>query len=113
MAESIVTSIDRRSIGEQLKKIGNRLQIGFRLEEEAQKSLTELIARRNIFTHANGIVNSAYQSLVPESPFPLGKQLDVTYEYWMKGLQLLHTVCNQLLESIFGRHCQGIAAPTV
>jgi len=105
MAESTVTSIDRHSIDDQLAKIRNRLQIGFKLDQTVQKQLTEVIARRNIFTHANGIVNGAYLSLVPDSPYSRGTQLEVTYQYWIAGHDLLRTVCTRLLESILARHC--------
>jgi hypothetical protein len=105
MAESTVTSIDRHSSDEQFAKIRNRLQIGFNPDETVQKQLTEIIARRNVFTHANGIVNSAYLNLVPDSPFPRGTQLEVDYQYWIDGHDLLRTICTRLLEAILARHC--------
>jgi hypothetical protein len=113
MAESTVTSIDRHSIKDQLKKMGKRLQTEFKVEEEVQNRITEVIARRNIFTHANGIVDSAYLKLVPDSPHTIGTKLEVSYPYWMDGHQLLRQVCDQLLQSLFARHCAGVAAPTV
>jgi hypothetical protein len=114
MTEVTVSGIERHPFDEQFRKIAGCLQIdGAKMEETTLKSVTELMARRNIFTHANGIVNSAYRSLVPDSAFPIGTKLDVSYEYWMKGDQLLRAVCDQLLRSIFVRYCQGVSAPTI
>jgi hypothetical protein len=113
MAEKVVRGIGRNSIAEQLTKLSRRLQAGFQIAPQDEETLTELIARRNLFTHANGIVDDTYRSLVPNTPFTNGTQLDVTYKYWSDSHQLLQAVCNQLLQAIFGKHCPGIPAATV
>jgi hypothetical protein len=113
MAEQTVSSLDRRPIGKQLEKIRNRLLIGFTLEDDLAKEVTEIMARRNVFTHANGIVNDAYLSLVRDSQHPLGTPLNVTYAYWARADQLLRMICNELLGATFGKHCNGTAPPRI
>jgi hypothetical protein len=41
----------------------------------------ELVARRNLFVHANGIVNRRYRDAVPDSSWELGEKLFVTDEH--------------------------------
>jgi hypothetical protein len=43
---------------------------------------TEILARRNLFAHANGIVNDEYKRLVPKSSSSVGDEPTVEYAYW-------------------------------
>jgi hypothetical protein len=114
MAEQIADGVGRRNaIADQLAKLASRLEVGFKLEPKDSEPLTELIARRNLFTHANGIVDSAYRTMVPGTPHQLGDKLDVTYQYWNEAQLLLRLVSTQLLLAIFGRYFPKLAVPTV
>ena len=61
------------------------------------KELAELYARRNIWVHNSGYVNSSYLALVPDSTYPIGEKLLVTQEYISNAIRVIKTIIYAIL----------------
>jgi hypothetical protein len=82
MAEREVEGLTRGSLKDQRKWLTKHLHVDPFPHDDIYGEMQELVARRNLFVHANGIVNQSYLSLVGDSPHKVGERLFVDDEYW-------------------------------
>jgi hypothetical protein len=62
--------------------------------------LVELMERRNLFVHANGIVGAKYLKTVGSTSFKVGDRMDVTDLYWFEADQLLTHIGMTVVTSV-------------
>jgi hypothetical protein len=79
-----------------------RERFGMRLEDSgvALKDLREVTARRNLWVHNAGAVNSRYLETAPDSPFQVGERADVDAEYWGRAQDALTNVASFAARSL-------------
>ena len=76
-------------------------------------SIFELSARRNLFVHNNGVVNSIYHQVVSEPHYDIGYRLEVDNEYWNNADSTLIVVAEHLVRSVVTKFCPGSDVPSI
>lgn len=94
--EKEIESIMRCSHAEHFKWLEQQLDIPLRKDLHLWAQYIELTERRNLFTHAGGIVNSHYMSVCIDHGVKLrckrGDQLDVSGEYAKQSFECLYEI---------------------
>lgn len=90
-AENVI----RDSLNKQLKYFSQRLNIDLKPLNDYQDELTEIVQRRNLFVHNDGIVNAIYLAQTPQKylrgkKIEKGRCLKVSYKYLMQAIELVH-----------------------
>lgn len=67
--------------------------------------LEEVMARRNLLVHSNGVVNRVYLSVVRESPYSVGDQLSVDDAYWNDADGVLYAISGLILKLLSEKFC--------
>jgi hypothetical protein len=96
MADKALSSVSRESITGMSDWIRAHMNIELFNTDQQRETVVELMARRNLFVHANGFVNSQYLSAVPDSTAKSGERLFVDDAYWRKIDAELITVAETL-----------------
>jgi hypothetical protein len=100
MAEKEVEGLTRGSLKDQRKWINDHLSVESFPQEDLYQAMLELVARRNLFVHANGIVNQSYISLVGDTPHYMGERLSIDDEYWDWTSDFLRTTEKGLMHRV-------------
>jgi hypothetical protein len=111
MARKVITPLSYNSIDKQMEWIKEKLGIDLIAGLKDVVELIEIGARRNLFAHANGVVNRIYLELVPSSSHIVGDQLEVSYDYWYRANILLRDICLSLLQSVTNKFSPGQTLP--
>lgn len=98
-----VNELSYKSISEQTEYYNKRFNI--RVEDSGVDvaDLSQIRAARNILIHNNGIVNTIYLEVVPDSPYKLGDRFYVTDEYWAIAHEKLSKVGKHLGEAFLSK----------
>jgi hypothetical protein len=105
MAQKELLSVSYQSIVDQQTWVRRHLRIELFDTQGQCDQMIELTARRNLFVHANGLVNERYNALVPSSSHKAGERLFVTEDYWAASDELLQTVGDRLVDEIREKFC--------
>lgn len=111
MAEKVITPVAYLSVAKQAEWIKDKLSIELVSNAAQLHQLIEIMARRNLFAHANGVVNRTYLELVPNAANAVGDHLGVDYDYWYKANILLRDICSSLLRAITIKFASGEQVP--
>jgi hypothetical protein len=111
IATKMIRPFSYLSTNDQSKWVKKRLSIDLCSSPAELEELTEIVARRNLFAHANGIVNEEYKKLVPKSTSSVGDQLTVDYAYWYRANIALKESCDKFLAELTKKFCPGEPLP--
>jgi hypothetical protein len=105
MAQKELHSVSYQSIVDQQSWVKKHLGIELFDSRDQCDQMVELTARRNLFVHANGLVNERYNALVPTSTHKVGERLFVTEDYWAASDEILQTVGDHLVNELHEKFC--------
>lgn len=95
LIENEVTTIMYKSVSDWIEYFKKNLKLSMTYVTEVLPDLIEIIARRNLIVHNEGIVNTTYLSLVPEKyalQVKTGEILDVDKQYIYDAINLIELV---------------------
>lgn len=95
-----VNELGYKSVVEQIDFVSEKLGATIEKPKIDTDTLTEIHARRNLFVHNSGIVNSIYTSLVPVSEFAIGTKAVITAAYWDVATEQLNTAALALISAL-------------
>jgi hypothetical protein len=105
MADKELQDFGRGSIKEQSRWVRDHLGLEMVSSQNQLEQATELIARRNLFVHANGCVDLNYLKAASQGEVNFGVRLDVHTSYWGESDRCLTEVGDQLLDGILSKFC--------
>jgi hypothetical protein len=111
MANKELMKLGYQSVADQRKWIQDHLGIDLFQNQAECNEVVEINARRNLLTHANGIVNELYVQAVTSTPLILGKRVEISTPYWRRADELLFNVAERLLVSIGDKFCPDERQP--
>ena len=106
MAEKELTEFSYGSVKAQREWISDHMGIALFASEPQYNDVVELTGRRNLFVHANGVVNQTYLTAVVNSPHRLGERLFVDKDYWSRNDRHLTALSAQLISAIQDKYCR-------
>ena len=98
MAEKELIEFDRSSVKDQVSWIQNKFGFSILPRDTDLPKLIELIARRNLFVHSNGFVDSKYLRAIHHATVKVGERLDVPMGYLVEADNLLIDICHTMVE---------------
>jgi hypothetical protein len=111
MAQKELQSVSYQSIVDQNSWVKKHLGIELFENRDQYDQMIELTARRNLFVHANGVVNERYNEIVPTLSYKVGERLFVTENYWVASDEILQTVGDHLVNEIHEKFCNTTGKP--
>lgn len=112
MASKEIHDFGYSSTADQVRWLEDRFGITLLSEPADMEQLAELMARRNLLVHANGIVNASYLRQVASNS-AIGERLSVDEEYWRRCDEVLTRVAEKLLREVTKRFLPGSEPPSV
>lgn len=103
LAEREVNELSYRSFRDQADYYREK----FKLEIAAMADLDELVeyhARRNLYVHNGGFVNSRYLDAVTDSAAAIGERLEMTQEYWTEAHTALSRVAMHVRDHLIRKY---------
>lgn len=107
LVEEEVMGMMYKSHEEWIKYFKDKIKLQLLYINENIQEITEIIARRNLFVHNNGIVNSVYISLTGNKDVSKGTVLSVGKEYLQKAIDTIEIAGFCLVTEIWLKNCQG------
>ena len=90
LAAKEVEAFTFRPFLDQMKWLEQRLQYDIlQSDKNILESLNEIVARRNLLVHANGVVNDRYVAAVGSTSLTIGERAGVSRDYYTKADSLL------------------------
>ena len=101
------------SVQEQSDWIDKKFNIPLLPDEDMARQVSEVMARRNLLVHANGIVNRKYLSIVKDSNFSVGDQLSVDKKYYYDCHTTLFAIATYIFEALSKKFCGEVLILTL
>jgi hypothetical protein len=105
MADKELTEFSYGSVNAQRAWISDHMGIALFASDEQHNDVVELTGRRNLFVHANGIVNWIYLTAVVNSRHRSGERLFVDKEYWSQSDGHLKALSVRLISALQEKYC--------
>jgi len=81
--EKEIDALLRKSHSEQIEWISNKFKIKIEPDKKLWSSFIELMERRNIFVHADGIVTNQYMTVCEQHKVEFNEELEVGKKLWV------------------------------
>jgi hypothetical protein len=101
-----VTNLMYKSVSDWLEYLKKNLKLKMEYVTEKLPQLKEIIARRNIIVHNNGIVNNIYLNQIVGSDVKKGDVLTVSREYIDTAINLVETIGIAIIIEIWLKECR-------
>jgi hypothetical protein len=121
LVETMTKWAERESGKGNIRNQASWIRDNFGLEiftDEAQcGAVDELMERRNLYVHGNGLVNEKYARRFPSLPYTIGQRLFVDNGYWAVSDQHLQMVSEAFVYKVLTKFCPPLpttstASPT-
>jgi hypothetical protein len=99
LAGKELDEFDRASIKDQVAWITNKFGFSILPRSSDLPTLIELMARRNLLVHSNGIVDAKYLRCTSPSSLKAGDRVDVPLQYLVEADKLLAAICQTMVAS--------------